>query len=75
MSSSEFEASTGVIVTLPPFCWSVQEASNHTFGCADFVDQNDDWTRAELISGFLRPPQYTQHEIGQLISIDGHLIA
>ncbi|PDV86349.1 hypothetical protein CO652_21545 [Rhizobium sp. H4] len=25
------------------------------FGCADFVDQNDDWTRAELISDFLRP--------------------
>lgn len=29
--------------------------AGYMFGCAEFVDQvnNDDWTRAELISGFL----------------------
>ncbi|MFB2606936.1 hypothetical protein ACE04B_34050 [Rhizobium phaseoli] len=35
----------------------VHAKAEYMFGCADFVDQeaNDDWTRAELISGFLSP--------------------
>ncbi|MBX5175332.1 hypothetical protein HJB77_03350 [Rhizobium lentis] len=54
-SAEKNEAAETLCFYRPTTLEGVHAKAEYMFDCADFVDQeaNDDWTRAELISGFL----------------------
>jgi hypothetical protein len=62
LSAEKNEAAEALCFYRPTSLESVHAKAEYMFGCADFVDQdaNDDWTRAELISGFLPREQYSE---------------
>ncbi|MGR9415878.1 hypothetical protein [Rhizobium leguminosarum] len=57
LSAEKDAAARAVCCYRPTTIEGVHVKAEYIFGCEDFVDQeaNDDWTRAELISGFLPP--------------------
>ncbi|WP_164736832.1 hypothetical protein [Rhizobium phaseoli] len=57
LSAEKDDAAAAVCFYRPTTIEGVHAKAEYIFGCEDFVDQeaNDDWTRAELVSGFLPP--------------------
>ncbi|APO74568.1 hypothetical protein AM571_CH01747 [Rhizobium etli 8C-3] len=55
LSHEKDEAAEALCFYRPTSLEGVHAKAEYMFGCADFIDQeaNDDWTRSELISGFL----------------------